>query len=184
MKTKTIENPFLTLSFKYDDAKWMEADEVLIKDYSEIIIKAGEVTKTYKFVKAGAEYTYYASSIVPYESMSYFISAQKTYQNLTLSINGNYIDYQMTDERSRREDFSVSTKVAYAFLRSLRGDVDYAYRTMEGQGTNVTYQTSKVQLTYSFLKFFVSGGATFYWNSNNTYKTNFRGLFIQLTRNF
>ncbi len=48
MKTKTIENPFLTLSFKYDDAKWMEADEVLIKDYSEIIIKAGEVTKTYK----------------------------------------------------------------------------------------------------------------------------------------
>ena len=138
----------------------------------------------YKFARAGAEYTYYTSSIVPYEGMSYYIALQKTYRSLTLSLNGNVVDYQMTDENSRRQDIIISTKVAYAITRSLRADVDYSYRTMNTRNTTVDYQTSKVMLTYSYLKFFISGGANFYWNSNNTYKTNFRGLFIQLTRNF
>jgi tetratricopeptide (TPR) repeat protein len=47
LKTIKIKNPFHNISFKYDSTKWKDADEQLVKEFTEIITLGYEVQKTY-----------------------------------------------------------------------------------------------------------------------------------------
>ncbi len=138
----------------------------------------------YKLVRGGIEYEYYKSTIVPYQGMKYYLAFQKSFSKLTFSINGDLIDYQMTDENARRQDYILNTKLAYALFRNLRVDLDYMYRRMNMKGNSLDYHTARIELTSSFRKLFISGGANFYFNQNNNTKTVFKGIYIQVTRNF
>ena len=138
----------------------------------------------YKLMRGGVEYEYYKSTIVPYQGMKYYLAFQKSLSKLTFSINGDLIDYQMTDENARRRDYILNTKLAYALFRNLRVDLDYMYRRMIMKGNSLDYHTAKIELTSSFRKLFISGGANFYFNQNNNTKTVFKGIYIQVTRNF
>lgn len=136
------------------------------------------------YLQAGVEYEYYTSTIVPFMGMKYFANFQKSYSDLSFSINANLTDYQMTNEDSRRQDIVLGTKVAYNIMRNLRADLDYMYRRMEMKGSSLDFHTSKIELTYAFRRLLATAGGTIYWNDNNNTKTSFKGLYIQLSRNF
>jgi len=138
----------------------------------------------YKLMRGGIEYEYYKSTIVPYQGMKYYLAFQKSLSKITFTINGDLIDYQMTDENARRQDYILNTKLAYSMFRNLRVDLDYMYRRMNMKGNSLDYHTAKLELTTSFRKLFISGGTNFYFNQNNNTKTVFKGIYIQVTRNF
>ncbi len=138
----------------------------------------------FNFVKAGVEYEYYNSTVVPYQGMRYYAMFQKSLKEFTFSLNGDLVDYQMTDENARRQDIILSTKVAYSVLRNLRLDADYMFRESRSKGNSLDYHTAKLELTTSIRRLYVSVGGNIYWNQNNNTKTYFKGLFIQVSRNF
>lgn len=136
------------------------------------------------FIKGGIEYEYTKSSILPYQGVKYFINFQKTYKKVFLTLNGNLQDSQMANENVKRQDMDLTCKIAYSIFKNVKLDFDYMYRSMKGRGIDVDLTTSKFQMTSNIKRLFFSIGAELYWNKDVNNKTNFKGLFIQLTRKF
>ncbi len=136
------------------------------------------------FVKVGAEYEYYKSSIIPYQREKFFINLQEMYRNIFFTLNGNLQNYQMASENSNRKDMDVSGKIAYAIFKNVKLNFDLMYRNMRGAGINLDLTTSKLEITSNMNKLFFSIGAEIYWNKAINDITNFKGLYIQLKRSF
>ncbi len=167
----------MTQGYKNDNAP----ENQILNYYSRHI--AG-VRVDFNWIKAGAEYEYYHSNLLPYFGMKYFVSLQKSIKKVTYSFTANYLDFQMTSEDSRRKDLDLSVKLAYSLTPAIKVDFDYMYRKMKGRGLDFNLHTSKLELTYTYRRLLIIGGANLYWNENVNSKTLFKGVYVQLTRNF
>lgn len=136
------------------------------------------------YLKAGAEYEYTRSSLLPYQGVKYFVNYQKMYRKIYITFNGNYTDYQMNNELARRRDIDLSSKVAYAVTENFKVNVDYMYRSMKGKGIDIDVHTAKLELSTNLHNLFLSAGTELYWNQSVSSKTNYKGAYIQLARNF
>lgn len=135
-------------------------------------------------MSAGVEYEFCKSDILPYSSIKYFFAIQKNFSRVMLVANGNYTDYQLSNENTRRKDINLQSKLTYIISPRLKVNIDYAFRNMRGKGVDAQMQTGKIEFTAQIKRLYISTGTEIYWSksdySNNTYK----GAFIQLTRNF
>lgn len=144
----------------------------------------GGARLNFSFVKSGAEYEYYKSSIIPYQREKVFINLQKMYKNVFFTLNGNLQNYQMASENTNRQDMDVSGKIAYSIFKNVQLSFDLMYRNMRGAGVNLDLTTSKLEITSNINKLFFSVGAEVYWNQTVNNITNFKGLYLQLKRSF
>lgn len=138
----------------------------------------------FNFISGGAEFEYCKSNILPYAGMKYFVAVQKVYEDLYVTFNGNLSDFQMNNESSRRKDIDARCNIAYSILKNLRMNIDYMYRSMRGRGINMDIQTTKIEISTNLHKLFLSLGTEMYWSQSQSAHSNYKGGFIQLTRNF
>ena len=90
----------------------------------------------------------------------------------------------MTSENSRRIDADVTCKLAYVIFRRVKLDLDYMYRSMKGRGLDMNISTSKFQVSTALQKLYISLETQFYWNNDIGSSSNYKGTFLQITRNF
>jgi len=138
----------------------------------------------FNFINGGAEYEYCKSNLFPYEGMRYFVGMQYMYKNLSFILNGNFTNYQVNNENTRRRDSDLSSKIAYGIVKNVKVSADYMYRATKGSGINLDIQTTRFEITANLHKLFLSAGSEFYWNKDVNSKINFKEQYIQLTRNF
>ena len=136
------------------------------------------------FLKLGVEYEYCRSNVLPYEGMKYFVTYQKMYKKIYLTLNGNLSDYKMNYEVTPRRDMDASCKVAYSVNENIRINLDYMYRAMTGRGIDMKVHTSKAEITTILHSLYFTLGADIYWNKSVNSRINYRGVYVQLTRNF
>jgi hypothetical protein len=139
---------------------------------------------SFSSLSAGIEYEYCKSSILPYTSLSYFLEYQKMYRKYLFLINGRYSDYKMSNEDSRRKDLNLQSKLAYSITPIMHLNLNYIYRSMKGHGIELTIHTTKLDLTTSIRSLYLSVGTELYWSKSLGTQTNYKGGFVQLTRNF
>ncbi len=138
----------------------------------------------YHFVKAGAEYEVYASSILPYTREKYFVNLQKGYRKVIYSLNGNMQYFHLQSENSDRKDTDVSGKISYTVFRTVRLNWDLMYRNIRGAGINLDLTTSRLEITTNMNKLFFSLGLEVYLNKAVNNVTEFKGVYLQLKRSF
>ncbi|MFI5150496.1 MAG: hypothetical protein ACHQRM_12235 [Bacteroidia bacterium] len=136
------------------------------------------------YLRAGVEYEQNKSNLLPYYGMSYNLYAQKLYKRFFFSFNTDWRDMQMSNEGTRREDVSVSFKMAYTIWRNMKLDVDYMYRTMRGRGLDMEVQTARMELTATMNRLYFSVGSDMYLSRNYSTSMNYKGTYVQLTRSF
>lgn len=136
------------------------------------------------YFKGGVEYEYYYSTILPYKAVRYFIELQKMYKKVSFTLTGNLQNIKMSSETGKRQDLDVSTKIAYSLLKNVRVDFDVMYRSIKGRGINLDLTTSKLEITTDVHRLLFSVGAEFYQNKEVDSKMQFKGVYVQLTRNF
>lgn len=98
--------------------------------------------------------------------------------------NGNYTDYKMKTEESRRKDLNLQTKFSYAILPTLKTNLDYSYRSLTGRGIEMNIHTSKFEITTQVKRLYISAGVEVYWSKSSYTNSKYKGAFIQITRNF
>ena len=136
------------------------------------------------FVKGGVEYEYYYSTILPHKSVIYFIEFQQTYKKFSFNLNANMQTIRMTSEQTNRQDIDISTKLAYYIFKRTKLDLDYMYRNIQGRGINLELTTARLELTTELHRLLLSLGAEFYQNKESDSRLRFKGVYVQLTRNF
>lgn len=136
------------------------------------------------YLKGGMEYEYYNSNLIPFKGLRYYVTYQKMYKKFNFLLNANLSDYQMTDEGSRRQEMDASSKVSYQMLPNLRLDWDYMYRNMTGAGIDMNVHTTKLEITTTLHKLFLTVGSDYYWSQTKNSKLKFKGVHIQLARYF
>lgn len=138
----------------------------------------------YYFVKAGVEYDYLNSTIMPYKGMRYFINIQKEYKRLFFTLYGNVQNFHMLDDGSSRLGIDVTSKIAYRIYNQIKLDFDLMYRKEKGRGLDLNLTTSRLELRSDFGKLFVSIGAELYLLKELQSNIEIKSIFIQLTRSF
>lgn len=138
----------------------------------------------FSVIKGGAEYEYSISNVMPYKGMKYFIYYQKMFSKMNLTLNANYQDYKMNNETSSRRDMDVSGKVVYSVLDNIKFNAEYMYRLMSGRGIDMKVHTAKVEITTALHSLYLTIGGDIYWNESLNSRTNYKGAYVQLTRNF
>ena len=136
------------------------------------------------FFRGGIEYEQNKSNLLPYYGMTYNVYFQKMFRKLFLSLNSDWHDMQMINESARREDIDVSFKVAYNISRNLKVDADYMYRSMQGRGLDLEVHTARLEITSTTNKFYFSVGSDVYISKNYSNYMNYKGTYIQVSRNF
>ena len=142
------------------------------------------VRMNYKDYKAGVEYEDYQSSIIPYRSMKYFIGYQKLFRKMFFSGYFNLQEIQMAQEAIHRQDADAAVKVGYKVRSNMKLDFEYQLKNIRAQSMDLNSQVLKLDLTTYFQMLYVSLGANIYSSYSDSYVTDYKGVYILLTRNF
>jgi hypothetical protein len=135
-------------------------------------------------MSAGVEYEFCQSSILPYSSIKYFFTFQKNFKKIMVLANGNYTDYKMKTEESRRKDLNLQGKFSYTILPTLKTNLDYSFRSLTGRGIDMKIHTCKLEITTQVKRLYISAGTELYWSESSYSNSKYKGAFIQITRNF
>lgn len=154
----------------------------LVLDYFTRHVVGGRFD--FYFVRIGAEYEYFNSTILPYKGMRYFINMQKSYKKVFLTLYGNVQSFQMLDDGTKRIGADVTSKIAYVFYKQMQLDFDLMYTKQKGGGVDLNVTTSKLEIRSNFRKLFVSVGAELYLLKELQSTVDVKSVFIQLIRSF
>src|ERR1035437_9921433 len=116
--------------------------------------------------------------------MHYFIQYHRTFNGLYMSVNGDLQDMQITLKKYRRQEATASINMAYTIIRRINVRADCAYSKWFGQEINMHFTTTRLEVSYSLQKLSIALGSDFFWNRDGFTKINYRGFYIQLSRNF
>ena len=139
------------------------------------------------FITAGLEYDNYKSSILPYHMMRYFLTFQKNYGNrVTLMLNGNLQDYTMLDqpEPEYQKYMDITGKATYSLFNQTQLNLDLMYRNQKGRGIDLDLLSSKLEVTSTLNRLFLTFGLEVYRRNYVGEIINFKGTYIKLIRKF
>lgn len=142
------------------------------------------IRANYKFINGGIEYEHVTSNLLPYQGMKYDVSFYKIYKNVYFGLNGNLQDMEIGSENARRQSYSTSLNVAYTLFRRVNLRLNNMYTNWNTRGNNIKLVVTTFDVSASFHKFSAAVGTQYYWNKTGTYTTNFKGVYIQLSRTF
>ena len=138
-----------------------------------------------KFAAAGVEFDKYNSSIVPYEMIRYYASAQKTFKgNLILSLNADFRDYYLTNDNVRHQYSNISAKTVYRIQDITRASLELGYRKQIGEGIDLDLLTARLEFTSQFNKLFATLGFEKYNRDFLGEINNYTGVYFRLIRKF
>jgi hypothetical protein len=139
----------------------------------------------YKSVNGGVEYDNYASSVIPYKLMRYFLQIQGSFKNkLLYSLNGNYRDYKEIDNETDQKYTDVSGNIAYMFTAVSKLNVELGYRKQIGNAIDLDLLTLRTEFTTTYRQLFFKVGVELYRRTYLNEDVNFNGAYIQIIRNF
>jgi len=158
--------------------------ENLLLDYLTEDVYGTSVT--YKAAVAGAEYSDYQSSLVPYTMMRYFFSWQGRYKrHFIFSVNGNLRDYKLPKESSHRIFRDLNGMASYAFSNNSKMDLTVGYQSQEGQQIGLDMFSVRLKYTTVYRRLnFVFGADTYQREYLGTQKTDYAGVYIQIIKKF
>ena len=156
----------------------------LVLDYLTNDIYGGNLK--YRSVTAGAEYSEYKSSLVPYIMMRYFGSWQGTYNNhLVFAVNANYRDYKIPTETSHRLYADLNGMASYAINGRSKVDLSIGYQSQQGQQINLDYFSLRSKYSTIIRKLTCVVGLDAYDRVYlKTQKTTYLGAYIQVIKKF
>ncbi len=140
----------------------------------------------FNLVSGGAEYEDYKSNIMPYHRIRVYINMQKTFNKLTVLINGNLQNYTMLNEpESRIQNYmDVTGKVSYNIIKQTRLNLDVMYRKQQGRGIDLDLLTARLEVTSVIYQLYVTAGIEVYRRNYIGDRLNFKGTYIQISRRF
>ena len=130
-------------------------------------------------MSAGIEYEFCKSNILPYSSLKYFFTFQKNIRKFMVLANGNYTNYIMGNEESRRKDLNLQGKFSYTISPTIKTNLDYAFRSMKGHGINININSVKFEITSQLRKLYISTGTELYSTKSAYSKSNYKEIFVQ-----
>ncbi|MFZ4549852.1 MAG: hypothetical protein ACOYN4_20555, partial [Bacteroidales bacterium] len=141
----------------------------------------------FDFVSAGAEYDNYKSSILPYRMMRYYLNFQKGFgKKVMLMLNGNLQDYVMLDETEPKYQkyMDVTGKATYSLFNQTQLNLDLMYRKQKGRGIDLDLLSSKLEVTSTMNRLFLTFGLEVYRRNYVGEIINFKGTYIKVIRKF
>jgi len=165
------------------DYKNVRDSEFLILNYYTRHIYGSRINL--KFATAGLEYDKYSSSIIPYESIRYYLNISKTVKSrLVMSMNANIRNYRMIDNDVNHKYYNISARTAYNFSPGTRAIIDLGYLKQEGRNINLDLLTGKAEFQTTVRQFFIKLGLQSYMRNYMNSEYLFYGTYIELTRKF
>ena len=138
-----------------------------------------------KIIEGGIEYDSYNSTITPYTMMHYFVNVQKNIKDkITISANGNLMDYYMIDEKLNRIYSDVTGNLSYYLSANSSINLQLLYRKQVGEDIDLDLYTGLTEFKTLFRKFEITAGIEFYKRNYLNEIRNFKGVYLQLLRKF
>ncbi len=138
----------------------------------------------FHFIKAGVEYQYVTSNLMPYNATKGFISANKMYRNFYFTLTGNAAETRMPNQLANRQDYDASANISYNIFRNVNASANYMYRKMQQGPVSLDLQSSQLTVSGYFQQLTATISGQIYWTKNTANITDYRVIYIQLTRNF
>lgn len=139
----------------------------------------------FNYIRGGVEYQNYKSSLLPNKGMKYYFTFQKMYRNVNVILNGNMQDLQMTSENARRQNIDASLGISFNVFSNVKLQLDYMYRKVFGAVDNESFKNSnKLAISGVYHQIIISMGTQIYWYRYVNSKSNYNGVYIQVTRKF
>jgi len=139
----------------------------------------------YKFASAGVEYEDYASNIIPYRLLRYFVLLQGNYSSrLLFSLNGNLRNYTMIDDQVNQLYSDLSGDIAYMFTPQTKLNFEVGYRKQVGSGIDLDLLTFRSEFTANYRQLYFRVGVEMYRRFYLNEKVNFIGANFEIIRKF
>ena len=138
----------------------------------------------YHQYKLGVEYENYQSNIIPYQSIKYFLNYQKMYGKLFLNGSFNLMQIRMIQEALNRQYADAAIKVGYLLMANLKMNLEYQLRNVSSVGMNINSNVLKIDFTTTLHLLNLTCGANIYSTNSNSYITDYKGIYVTMTRTF
>jgi hypothetical protein len=143
------------------------------------------VKMDFNFVNFGIETENYNSTIVPYNSVRYFINFQKNINDrILISLAGNIRNNKMPQENVTQQFSDISAKAVYLIQNTSNISADVSYRNQSGYGIDLNLLTARVEFKTQIRDLNVSLGMENYYRNFMGEKTIYQGVFFKLIRKF
>ncbi len=143
------------------------------------------VKMDFNFVNFGIETENYNSTIVPYNSVRYFINFQKNINDrILISLAGNIRNNKMPQENVTQQFSDISAKAVYLIQNTSNISADVSYRNQSGYGIDLNLLAARVEFKTQIRDLNVSLGMENYYRNFMGEKTIYQGVFFKLIRKF
>ena len=169
-------------AFNQDYVDLIDVDLLILNYYTQY--QYG-VRLDVKFATAGVEFDDYRSTIIPYEMIRYYITAQKSFNDRVLiSLNGNIRDYYLVNDDISHLYTDISAKAVYRIFDLTKASLDLGYRKQIGSGIDLNLLTARLELTSQLRQLFLTLGLEKYNRDFLGEINNYNGIYFRLIRKF
>jgi hypothetical protein len=138
-----------------------------------------------KFTGGGIEYEDYQSSIIPYQSIRYYLTANKNFNDrLLVSLNGNIQQYRLIEDQVEQLYTDISGKMVYRIIDQTKASLDLGYRKQIGSGIDLDLLTARLEFMTQFRQFMFTLGLEKYNRNFLDQINNYNGIYFKLIRRF
>ncbi len=181
----SIFNNFVELYYRllFSDYKNVEVQE--LKALRNINQKFAGVQFNYHSLSFGAEYDYYQTNVLPYESFNIFSRfTDNVTDRLMLSFNARYqyTDYVHDNSLQRTSDFMIMAN--YTLNSWSSALVNYHYLYQQGSGIDLISNNLRIEMSARVMQIVVTSGYEYYARNFMGEQRNFNSVFIRLERSF
>lgn len=166
------------------------------QDYSDIKGEDPDVLKSiaqdvygtrirYHFVTAGIEQDNYASNIIPYKSMRYYLQLNgQVAPKLNLMLTGSQRRLDLTSAKEIQKFSDVSSRLSYDLWYRTRILLETGYRFQNGRGIDLNLRTMRTGFVTQYRKLNISVGYELFRRDFSGERVNYNGGYVRLERNF
>ncbi|MCF6364764.1 MAG: hypothetical protein L3J35_01035 [Bacteroidales bacterium] len=137
------------------------------------------------YVTAGVEKDNYNSTIIPYEMIRFYATANKTINDrVILSLNANYRDYYLVYDSINHIYADISGKATYRIFDLTKASLNLGYRKQVGNGINLDLLTARFEVTSKIRQLYLTFGLEKYNRDFLGQINNYNGVYFRLIRKF
>lgn len=183
-RASVLDN-YVELYFRFLFSDYRNVEVQTLNSLKNINEKFAGVQFNYHSLSFGAEYDYYQTNVMPYESFNIFSRFTDNITNkLTLSFNARYLytNYVNDNSLQRTTDFMVMTNYTLNNWSSVA--VNYQYLYQKGSGIDLLSNNFRIEFSARVLQFFVTAGYELFTRNFMTEERRFHSVFVRMERSF
>lgn len=175
----------MELYFKLLDRDYFNLDQTDFVSLHYLNSKIFGLKTSYKYIRAGIEYTNNYSSISSYKMKRFFINGQYSFSRYRFSLNANYSDYSFYEQSlNERQYIDLSGKSAIRLHPSTYLNVDIGLRKHRGNSIFLDLATFRSEIQVNLRKLYFRVGVELYKRTQLNDSFGFQGVYFDLARKF